>query len=130
MRAEARRVASEIDEMIDRVLSRSRTLNYLAIGTGGWRFLAEMVPFAGLGLLFFLPTVAQVHPRAGLYMVLFVCVAFWYGATGAHFRPYTMFDTRVQQRRTAVWKWVSLTLLTFVAIGTLLPAVRRHFFGF
>jgi hypothetical protein len=125
----ARQIAREIDDTINRALERSVTLNsWVKPYDSAWD--AGIVTVAIMGFIGILAgLIARPRPIApvAVSLVAVGALAFWYGLS-RNFLPYTMFDTLAQQRRKTIWNYVTLTLIGLLISGSI-AAIKLNWLG-
>jgi hypothetical protein len=128
--ASPREIAVGLGERIEQLLAPHRRMHGF-LHVGGLielgRFLAILT--GGILLLVDEGNPESIHRSHQIGAVLVVaCGAHWFASK--FIRPYVIFDSTANARRSQLWIWLVFGILGFILFGSLLPAARREYFGF
>ena len=142
-----RRNRSEIETLVSAVRAREHTYALIEgifrrLSTRknfNWLYLSNSEPFAsfffgigvvlpifgGIGLI-----TGSVFREANTPVFFAGLCLFLYVLSGVFAKPYASFDTPKQVRLNKWWDWFFFGCLGFLIFGSILPVLRKQFFGF
>jgi hypothetical protein len=126
----ARETAIGVGEAVMRLLKSHGTYSWV-FSPSQFPILPLVAAFLAISFLSSGSTAIVTNQKQSAFYLLFACVvSIWFLLSGVFFRRRVSFDTRGQRLLDRVWQYFSLGTLGFVLFGTLLPLLRKTFFGF